>query len=150
MPVEKKSQDDADAEYASAEKLLSDGKYADAVSGFHRVLDLYPGSPLAPRAQYAIGWVYENNLDRADSAIANYQHLVNKYPNSPYVSKVQAKLMEVQLERSGVKRDTVQTAKPAVTTTPERRPAEEEGVGRGRRARQQQTPEKPDQPAKVD
>ena len=150
MPVEKKSQDDADAEYASAEKLLSDGKYADAVSGFHRVLDLYPGSPLAPRAQYAIGWVYENNLDRADSAIANYQLLVNKYPNSPYVSKVQAKLMEVQLERSGVKRDTVQTAKPAVTTTPERRPAEEEGVGRGRRARQQQTPEKPDQPAKVD
>jgi TolA-binding protein len=150
MPDEKKSQDSADAEYATAEKLLSDGKYADAVSGFHRIVDLYPGSPLAPRAQYAIGWVYENNLDRPDSAISNYQLLVSKFPTSPYVSRVQAKLMEVQLERSGVKRDTVQTAKPAVTTTPQRRAAEEEGIGRGRRARQEPAPEKPDKPDKID
>jgi TolA-binding protein len=143
LPPEKKSRDDADTAYASAEKFVIDGKYEDAVSGFRRVVDRYPRSPLASRAQYAIGWVYENQLVRPDSAIANYQLLVSKFPASPYVTQVQAKLAEVQLERSGSKKDSVQTSKPELKAPPDKLGDEEVGVGQGRRARRPQMPDNP-------
>lgn len=143
MPPEKVKLDESEQDYSQAQRLVLAGNYQDAVIGFRRVVDQYPKSPMASRAQYAIGWIYENQLVRPDSAIVNYQLLVSNYPTSPFVSLVQAKLSEVQQERSGAKKDSVSTKKEVDLVPPSIRKEGEEGVGRGRRARQPQNPEKP-------
>jgi TolA-binding protein len=142
LPPDTQSIDPAQLEYTRAQNLVLSGNFADAVSGFRRVVDQYPKSLLASRAQYAIGWIYENQLIAPDSAIANYKILISTYPTSPFVSLVQAKLTEVQLERSGARKDTVKATKDVKLDQPVPPKKAEETVGKGRRARQQEVPDK--------
>ena len=61
----------------------------------------YPASPFASKAQYAVGWIYEQLTVQPDSAIASYEKLLSLYPGSTYAVRVQPKLAEVQLKRNG-------------------------------------------------
>jgi TolA-binding protein len=153
LPLTSRSKGEVEAEYEVAADLIKAGKYAEAVTTLRKITASYPGSALAPRAQYAIGWLYENEIVTPDSAIANYQVLVSKFPASPFVTLVQPKLMAVQTARAAAKvdstkiparQDTVATKIPAPrdTVATKRQVLEETGPGSGRRARQAQ-PQKP-------
>jgi len=69
----------------------------------------YPKSEYAARAQYAIGWIYENVEGKFDSATSNYRRLLKDYPNSQYAALVKDKIAEVDAslkDQQGKKSET--------------------------------------------
>ncbi len=141
MPPVKRTKGEADELYSQAVDQMNDGKYTEAIATLRTITTAYPASPLAPRAQYAIGWLYENQIFAPDSAIANYQLLVSRFPASQFVALVQPKLLAVQSAKAGVPMDTTKTAAPKDTVTVQK-PAPVNVPppmipGSGRRARQQ-------------
>ncbi len=124
LPTQRVSVDEAEAAYARAEEFFLVGDTTRAIEAFQQVVQDYPKSQYAARAQYAVGWTYENLVEDADSAIVHYQALVSSYPTSPYVALVQPKLAEVQLERSRAAQTVADTSKPAAVPEPEKKPAQ--------------------------
>ncbi len=78
------------------------GRNENAIDTLRLIVQSYPTSTYAPRAEFAAGWLYEQVLNQPDSAIANYQRLRARYPSSLYAARVQPKLMEVELRDKAV------------------------------------------------
>jgi len=74
---------------------------------------MYPKSSFAPKALYASGWIYENNLDMPDSAAAIYDSVVTKFPATAYANAIKAKLQVYKDEKKKEQaaRDSVEAAK---------------------------------------
>jgi TolA-binding protein len=99
IPVVVKAADPAAASYGNATALLQSGKSAAAIDSFRAIVRRAPTSTQAPRALYAIGWTYENQIQQFDSAGAVYERLVALYPGSPYAQRVQPRVAEIQSAR---------------------------------------------------
>ena len=99
-PLEKKI-DSASVVYVSGERLILAGNGPAAIDTMHMLIDHYPSSPYASKAQYAIGWVYENILQKPDSALVCYRELVRRFPLSLYATQVRPLIAQVDLELSG-------------------------------------------------
>ena len=84
--------DPADDEYKEAEKHLLAGDYNLALEKLNTIPELYPNSPIAPKAIYASGWIEENQLDNPEQAVTYYDTLVTRYPSSEYVRNVAPKI----------------------------------------------------------
>jgi tetratricopeptide (TPR) repeat protein len=78
--------------YASAVRLLEEGRTEQAIRNLRRILSTYPTHNLNARARYALGWMYENITINKDSAIAHYRLLEQEHPNSIYTTRVRPKL----------------------------------------------------------
>jgi len=104
----KQKSDPAESAYSTAGMLMASGNSAAAIDSFKSLVLTYPESPLASKAQYAIGWIYEQNGAMSDSAISNYQQLVAKYPGSQYAIVVKGKLEEVERARKALEQPTVE------------------------------------------
>ena len=92
LPPRLKVVDQTGVLYSEAEHFLNQDSLDEALAVFRRIVLDYPSSPMAPKAQYAIGWVYEQLRPLPDSAVANYRRLAGKYPGTQYASAVMAKL----------------------------------------------------------
>lgn len=53
-----------------------------ALKGYTEVLDSFPRVSIAPRAAYAIAWIYQYKLAAKDTAIERYRALIDRYPRS--------------------------------------------------------------------
>ena len=95
LPPKEMAVDAADSTYDRAEGFLVRGDSLAAAAGFKQVAAAFPSSPLAPRALYAAGWIYENTLLNRDSAVATYARLTSLYPASLYATRVAPKMSEV-------------------------------------------------------
>lgn len=56
--------------------------YEKALAGYREVLETYPNSEVAPKAAYAIGYIYSECLKDVDKARLAYSQVVNAYPDS--------------------------------------------------------------------
>lgn len=74
------------------EEFFEKGNPEKAIKIYSTVVDDYPHSRLAPKALYAIGWIYEHDLNSNSKAIAIYQRLMKDFPQSPYSKTVKKKL----------------------------------------------------------
>ncbi len=87
--------------YHSAEKAYIDKhQYDDAIQTFESIYKDAPASEYAPKALLAMGWIYENNIQKYDKAFEIYQNLINEYPSSIYAKQVKQKVDEVVKARS--------------------------------------------------
>jgi len=148
LPITKQAEDEGEKAYLHAVDLFKAGKSAEAVDAFKAVPAKNPDSPFASRANYAVGWIYENVQPQTDSALVYYQMLVSKYPTSPYASLVQPKLAAVQTERTikaAEGKDSVKTVVPQqqVNPPPQPQPTLDDAPGSGRRARLGKTGDAP-------
>jgi tetratricopeptide (TPR) repeat protein len=84
--------DPAKNRYRLAEQLLEDGHLDEALYYFKQIVNENSSSPLAPKAAYAVGWIYEKDASCSDSAAAWYRQLVKNYPSTLYATTVQPKL----------------------------------------------------------
>ena len=98
-PVRVKATDPAKDSYARAEKLLDSGDTKGARDTLRVIVATYPSSPLASKAEYAIGWSYESLSDQPDSAASSYRRLLALYPASPYAPLVKPKVDEYDLNK---------------------------------------------------
>jgi tetratricopeptide (TPR) repeat protein len=118
IPLGQRRGDAANQTYGRGEDLLEAGDRFAAIDTFKEVERRYPESPLASKAEYAVGWIYEEMLSNQDSAIAHYQQLVAQYPTSEYAMRVRPKLAAVELklnqEREAARQDSIKKATPPV------------------------------------
>jgi TolA-binding protein len=95
----KKVVDPIETSYAKAEQLVQKGDVTSALQSFKGIAEQDTTSQLSAKAQYTIGWIYENVKPNPDSSAAYYRRLVRRFPNSQYATIVQPKLAEVEMER---------------------------------------------------
>jgi TolA-binding protein len=99
LPVVARVDDSVEVAYRSAEQMMNNGDYTAALEAFRRIAERDTTSPLAAKAQYAIGWIYENVHFVPDSSVAHYRRLARRFPSSPYSAAVQPKLAALDAER---------------------------------------------------
>jgi tetratricopeptide (TPR) repeat protein len=92
MAVDTTARDSAETHYEEASKALLAKKDTTALTMLTAIVRDYPRSPFAPKAQYAMGWIYENHLSNNDSAASVYKKLIALYPSSLYASVAQPKV----------------------------------------------------------
>ncbi|MEY3313491.1 MAG: Outer rane lipoprotein, partial [Bacteroidota bacterium] len=76
--------------YSSGVRFRKVSNYILAARQFNRIAEEYRDSPLAPKALYSLGWMFENNLMQTDSALHYYRILVERYPQSEYAKDIRA------------------------------------------------------------
>ncbi len=106
LPEIVRARDSVEAAYKAAEQLMMQGAYAAALESFKLIAERDTTSPYAARAQYAVGWIYENINAEPENSIASYRRLVQRFPGSPYTSVVQPKLAVIDAARQQNTSDT--------------------------------------------
>ena len=99
LPSEVRGGDVAESAYRGAEALLRKGQNVAAIDSFRAVVRRYPESPFASKAQYAIGWIYEQVKVQPDSAVSSYRDLLTRYPSSEYAVRVKPKIDLVDAQK---------------------------------------------------
>ena len=91
------------ARYWLGEAKFGIGSHLEAAREFRRVSDETPNDRLAPEALLRVGDVYADLWRRPEldpsygqTALATYQELLNRYPNTPAGSRAQARTNELQ------------------------------------------------------
>jgi tetratricopeptide (TPR) repeat protein len=74
--------------YLSGARLRAVGDYAYASRQFNKLVSIDSVSDYAPRSLYALGWMFENQVQSNDSAIRYYKMLIDKYPDSKYAKDI--------------------------------------------------------------
>lgn len=92
LPPEARHYDSASVIYSRSEKLLNSGQGNVAIDTLKSLLTLYPHSPIAPKAEYAVGWIFENVAAQPESAYVYYQKVLKAHPGSVYAMKVVARV----------------------------------------------------------
>ena len=58
-----------------------------AMQEYRKIIELGPESPLAPRSLLAIGWILENHYQDTVASRAQYQKVIDQYPQSDALQK---------------------------------------------------------------
>ncbi len=104
--------DDAAELYRSGNsfRIVKDYRYASRQ--FMSIPERFPESEYAPKALYAMGWMYEQDLKQNDSALYYYGLLLERYPRSNYAREIRpsvefalAKLNGVEISDSTLLQD---------------------------------------------
>ncbi len=103
--IAKKVDDPAEKYYDQAEQIYYGKKYVEAIDSFRTVYKNFPKSPLAPKAIYYIGLIYEKDLKMYDSAAAAYGMLIKEFAKSPLSGTVLAKVTEYNNEKERMKKE---------------------------------------------
>ena len=74
-----------EAQFAWAEEYVAKADYSTAIRKLKQLLQVFPNSPLAARAQYRMGELYQMAGDW-EEAFKAYQKVVNNYPGSELVT----------------------------------------------------------------
>lgn len=69
------------ASFGIPQTYLAEGKYEEAISGYQRVIDLYPDSQVGQDAHFYMGWAYEK-LGKYDEAISQLEGAIDLYPRN--------------------------------------------------------------------
>lgn len=94
---------DDDAEmYRSASSFRKIGEFDMAATRYNAIVRDHPKSDYAPKALYALGWMYERELINPDSSRHYYQLLVDQYPTSEYARDIRPSLEFALAKINGV------------------------------------------------
>ena len=66
--------------YTEAQNHSEDGNFESAIDTYESILELWPDSPRAYKAQFLIGFVYSENLKDQQKAKENYRKVIDDYP----------------------------------------------------------------------
>jgi len=80
--------DDAAELYKSATSFRQIRDYAYASQQYMAIVEKFPAGDYAPKALYAMGWMFERDRQMNDSALYYYGQLLEKYPRSTYAREI--------------------------------------------------------------
>ncbi len=108
IPLLVARRDSAEELFLHAETYF-DGPDADsALPILYKIVKENRSSSYCPKALYTIGWLYENKLEKEDSASAVYRRLIKTYPGSQFALAVQPKVQEEDNEKREADRKVAQ------------------------------------------
>jgi ABC-type branched-subunit amino acid transport system substrate-binding protein len=79
--------------FSRAEKMFQAKSYDKALADFNEYLARYPDGPLADAALMKIGSIY-TMLEKYQQARGIYQHLIDEYPKSHYISEARFAILD--------------------------------------------------------
>jgi tetratricopeptide (TPR) repeat protein len=85
-----------DSMYLDAESRFVSKEYIPALQEFENIVTNFSSSKYFARANYAAGWIYENVLNKPDSAYFYYSNIIQLAPKSQLVQQVSGKILEYQ------------------------------------------------------
>jgi len=65
--------------FNEAKKFQEEGKHAEAVASYEKLVELHPKGKYAPQSQFLIGFIYANELEELDRAEEAYNVFLEKY-----------------------------------------------------------------------
>jgi len=91
--------------YQEGQHYLKQKKYEFAQRSFSTLVEDFPDHELADDAQFMAGEILSNTKNEnhdLEAALDEYQTLIDDYPDSPFVKKVQKKIEQIEkkLEKS--------------------------------------------------
>lgn len=104
LPLIDLKYDPAEELYVEAENEMQKGNYDESFRKFFEIYKKHPKSQYASKGLYAAGFILENNLRLADSAVSVYDTLIRKYPSSLYVKKIAMKINVYKQEKARIER----------------------------------------------
>ncbi len=81
--------------YRSAETAWDVGLYQKAADRYDSIATLYPSSPLVAKSLYASAWMYDNRLNRPDSAAVRYKAVAQQFGSTEYAEQARRRLVEL-------------------------------------------------------
>ncbi|GEM_PF-2396380 len=87
-----KAIDSLAAEYASINVMPDSAHALQSIALLDSFSARNTGKPIAAKAMYAMGWIYENVLINNDSAASVYKKLATEYPSSEYTTASRPKV----------------------------------------------------------
>ncbi|NLT51455.1 MAG: tetratricopeptide repeat protein [Ignavibacteria bacterium] len=108
--------DPLEEQMLGAEQLYENKKFEAAAEEYLNIFKSNPSSKMAPKALYAAGFIYENDLNVPENAFNYYDSLIQKYPASEYAKIVRPKVdvfkeeLEIKKKREQEIRDSIETA----------------------------------------
>lgn len=99
MPLLVARKDSAEELYLHAETYFEGPDADSALPILYKIVQEHRSSPYCPKALYTIGWLYENKLEKEDSASAVYRRLIKVYPSSQFALAVKPKVQEEDDEK---------------------------------------------------
>lgn len=82
--------------YRRAEAFLAQGQFQVAAEEYARLAAEFPRSELADDAMYKLGYIYAEELDQPEPALAQYWALADNYPDSSYADDALMRAMAIQ------------------------------------------------------
>ena len=98
--------DDAVELYRSGNSFRMVKDYTYAKRQYLSIVEKFPEHPYAPKALYAIGWMYERDRGMNDSAMVYYAKLLESYPRSEYAKEIYASYEFAMAKINGVEADS--------------------------------------------
>lgn len=100
LPNIEKTEDIALEKFKKAEKEYLDNNNLNiALSQYEKIATNYPESKFASKSLFAMGWIYETDLNKNDKALEIYQKLVDDYPETDHAKNVKKKIDEVNRQQ---------------------------------------------------
>lgn len=87
--------------FQSGYNLMKFSDYEFAKKQFVTIFANYPKSRFAPKSLYTLGWMFEKNMQRYDSALYYYNILIDKYPDSDYAKDVNLAVLYKNIVENG-------------------------------------------------
>lgn len=104
IPLLVVKKDSAEALYLHAEPYFETSHADSALPLLYKIVQEDQSSPYCPKALYTIGWIYENKMNKVDSASAVYRRLLAVYPASQFALAVKPKIQEEDNQRREVEK----------------------------------------------
>jgi len=80
--------------------MIDRGDVETACKLYNRVYKEYPDSPIAPKAVYAVGYLYLNQKNDTTEAVFRFNTLLQKYPETIYSNEVKKLINEIKIKRN--------------------------------------------------
>ncbi|MDE3056474.1 MAG: tetratricopeptide repeat protein [Bacteroidota bacterium] len=136
LPLLVEAKDPAEGLYLHAEECFDSTQAGSAMTILDSIARTYRTSHLAPKSLYSIGWLYEYELGKKDSASAVYRKLLALYPDSKYAVAVrpmilaedQQKMEEERAAKAAAEKAAAEKA--AAEKAAEKSAAEESAAGK--------------------
>ncbi|MBK6759130.1 MAG: tetratricopeptide repeat protein [Ignavibacteria bacterium] len=94
--------DDAAELYRSGNSFRLVKDYGYASRQYMAIVEKFPENEYAPKALYAMGWMYERDRNMNDSALYYYGLLLERYPRSQYAKEIHASVEYALAKANGV------------------------------------------------
>lgn len=101
-------------EFVKAESLYFAGNYQAAISAYQSVADRDSTTETSAKAQFAIGWIYEHDLQNVPAALEAYRRLSERFPKIQKYAQVARRKISPPREEKPPANDTLLAA-----TTPD-------------------------------